>query len=101
MNIFPCNCAELYNCPGYWRASGVSREIDLLTWKMKMRGPTVSYKDDPLKKQMFPQDDQPVSALKKQKLSILSYILKNAKECLKYLTFRHVMFTYMFVYQYF
>ena len=35
--------------------------------------------------------------LKKQKLSILSYILKNAKECLKYLTFRHVMFTYMFV----
>ena len=34
---------------------------------------------------------------KTKKLSILSYILKNAKECLKYLTFRHVMFTYMFV----
>ena len=63
--ILSGDCAKLYNCPGYWRASGVSREIDLLTWKMKMRGPTVSYKDDPLKKQMFPQDDQP--ALKKTK----------------------------------
>ena len=64
-----------------------------------MRGPTVSYKDDPLKKQMFPQDDQP--ALKKTKtVNTVVHPEKKAKECLKYLTFRHVN-QVLFTYQYF